>query len=62
MITISNVIDNYTSSSYNIQQKGRYHTFNSSKNELGAMYLRSRFLERLINKFEKLILWGYENA
>jgi len=36
-MSISNFTDNFTSSSYNIQQKGRYYTFNSSKNELYAM-------------------------
>jgi len=36
MIVINSVY-NYTLSSYNMQQKGRYHTFNSYKDELGEI-------------------------
>lgn len=31
---MSNFINNYTLSSYNMQQKGRYYAFNSYRNEL----------------------------
>lgn len=34
---MSNFINNYTLSSYNMQQKGRYYAFNSYRNELGAI-------------------------
>jgi hypothetical protein len=39
-MSISNFTDNFTSNSYNMQQKGRYYTFNSSKNELYDILLR----------------------
>ena len=53
---ISNFTDNYTSSSYNIQQKGRYHTFNSYRNELSEIFGLRKGGERIDNKNKSIYL------
>jgi len=41
-IIIGNFADNYTSSSYNIQKKGQYYTFNSCRNELSEIAMKHK--------------------
>jgi len=57
-----NVVYNYTLSSYNMQQKGRNHTFNSYRNELYDILLGQdiEFFSNIVYKLNIISGGGFK--